>query len=136
MRSDQASASLVVDGRDIPILFSTRSGGNLDSQESKFMPGAMQPERALGGTQTVENVTLSGEYRPELHEDHIQYLKRKAGKGDATVTEQSLDADGNSFGRPQTWVGVLKAINTGDYDASSGDARLVELEISTHGRLA
>jgi hypothetical protein len=132
-RQDQSHVTLIVDGRQIGIVFSKRGGGTADSEEAKYPPGSMGPERALGGRQTVENVTLNGEFRPDRDQAEIDYLKARVGGGEAKVAEQALDAAGHAFGKPELWSGVLKAVDTGDYDASANEAREFELEISTHG---
>lgn len=133
MRQDQATVSLVVDGRSVPITFSKRDGGKADSEDGKYPPGGMQPERAIGGRQTVEDVTLTGEYRPEVHASLVAWLESRRGKGRATCVEQTLDEDGNPFGSTETWTGILKSVGRGEYDAGSNDARELELEISTDG---
>ncbi len=133
MRQDQAVCSLTVDGREIPVTFSKRSGGMADSEESKYPPGGNQPEKAMGGRQTVENVTLSGEYQPEIHQSIIAWLESRRGRGKATVVEQPIDDEGDTIGEPETWTGLVKSVNRGEYDAESSDAREVEIEISTHG---
>lgn len=131
MRSDQGNCSLVVDGRPAPIPFTKRTGGLFDSDESKYPAGGMGRHKALGGPQTEENVTLVGEYEPEDHGDYIDWLVERRGKGVANVTEQPLDVEGNANAKPDTWTGRMKSVNKGDYDSSSGDAREVEIEIST-----
>lgn len=133
LRQDQASVSLTVDGTKLPFIFNRREGGNTDSEESKTFPGGMRPQKAHGGPQTVENVTLAGEFIPQQDHEGLRWLRSRAGKGVVSASEQLLDVDGNAFGRPDTWTGVLKSVNTGDYDASSGDPRELEVEVSTDG---
>lgn len=135
VRQDQGNVTLTVDGREIPIVFKKRDGGEVDSQESKSYPGGMAGEHAHGGAQTVGNVTLGFEFRPSVHDPIIRFLKSRVGKGECVCVEQPLDVDGNAFGRPQTWKGKLKKTHSGDYDANSSDPRDGELEISTHGEI-
>lgn len=133
LRKDQASISLTVDGRKMPFIFNRREGGNTTSEESKTYPGGMRPQKSHGGPQSVENVTLGGEFVPQQDHDSLRWLRSRAGRGEVSVSEQLLDVDGNAFGRPDTWTGVLMSVNTGDYDASSGDPRELEVEVSTDG---
>lgn len=133
IRQDQASISLTVNNVQVPFIFSRREGGNVTSEESKTYPGGMRPQKAHGGPQSVENVTLAGEFIPSQDHGALRRLATLAGKGAASVSEQLLDVDGNAFGVPTTWTGVLMSVTTGDYDASSSDPRELEVEISTDG---
>lgn len=133
IRQDQANISLTVDGRKIPFVFSRREGGQSMSEESKTYPGGGAPQKAHGGPQMVENLTLAGEFVPARDQDTLRWLRTRVGKGSCSVTEQLLDVDGAAFGRPETWTGVLLSVNTGNYDASSADPREIELEVSTDG---
>lgn len=133
MRQDQGVVSLTVDGRQIPITFSKRGGGTADSEENKYAPGGNQPEKAQGGRQTVENVTLAGEYQPEIHQTIVSWMESRRGIGKATCVEQPTDDEGDPAGAPETWTGVLKSVTRGEYEAGSNDTRELELEISTNG---
>jgi hypothetical protein len=133
MRQDQSHCTLTINNHQIGIVFSKRDGGMTDSEETKYKPGSMGPERALGGAKTVENVKLTGEFRPDRNQEDIDFLKAHAGGGAARVSDQPLDSDGHAFGKAEVWTGVLKSVTTGQYDASSNVAREVEIEISTHG---
>lgn len=132
-RQDQSSVSLTVDGQSMPFIHSKREGGNTTSDDNKSFPGGMRPQVAHGGPAVVENVTLAGQFTPERDHEALRWLRSRVGKGKAVVTEQQLDVDGNAFGRPDTWTGVLMSVSTGDYDASSGEPRELEIEISTDG---
>ena len=133
IRQDQASISLTVDGERVPFIFNRREGGQSASEESKTYPGGGRPQKAHGGPQMVENITLAAEFVPAQDHETLRRLRTRVGKGAAVVTEQLLDADGVAFGRPDTWTGVLMSVTSGTYDASSADPREVELEISTDG---
>jgi hypothetical protein len=133
LRQDEANIGLTVDGREFPGLFSKRDGGEATSEESKTFPAGGHTQQAHGGQQTVENVTLGGEFVPDRDNADIQFLKTRRGKGDASVVEYGLDGDGNVIERLNSWTGKLMSVNTGSYDANSNDPREFEIVISTHG---
>jgi len=111
-----------------------KEGGQVDSEETKYPPGGMKPEVSLGGRQTVENVTLRRLYRlVRDHQDLSRVLIAGAGKARVTVAQQPLDIEGNVFGRPIVWSGILKRAAFPDVDSENSDAALVELEITPDG---
>lgn len=131
MRQDQRRVTLTVDGVSYGV-WDTKGGGTVDSEELKHRKGGMGAQRALGGPQTVENLTLAKLVEPEVWPE-IRVLRGRVGKGDCTCTEQPLDDDGNAFGPPDVYTGKLKSVKSPDHDANSADAAMVELEISTNG---
>jgi hypothetical protein len=134
-RQDTWSVSVSVDDVDYGV-WDKKSGGNADSEETKYKPGGMAPEITLGGSQSVENVTLSRLY--DLNRDHqiISTLLARRGRAPAVVKQQPLDHDGNVFGSPVVFRGVLKAVNVPDVDSEGNDAAMVEIEISTAATVA
>lgn len=132
-RKDQSSVSLTVDGQAMPFVHNRREGGSVTSEDNKSFPGGMRPQKAHGAPATVDNVTLGGEFEPNRDHEMLRWLKSRVGKGKCVVTEQQLDVDGNTLGRPDTWTGVLLSVSTGEYDASSGEPRELEIEVSTDG---
>lgn len=131
-RKDQYSVSVSIDGTDYGV-WDTMSGGDVDSDEKKYKPGGMAPEISLGGSRTVNNVKVSRLY--DLNRDHpvIKTLMSLAGLGTATVKKQPLDVNGNTFGAPIVYQGKLKTVTPPDADSESGDAAMVELEVSSAG---
>lgn len=131
-RQDQHSITVSVDDRDLGV-WDKRSGGAVDSEETKYRPGGLASTISLGGSVTVDNVTLQRLY--DLGRDHalMPWLRSRVGKGQVTVTDQPLDVDGNAFGRPDVYTGVLKRVTPPDADSESSDAALVEIEVSTSG---
>lgn len=132
-RQDQANVSLTVDGQPTPFLFQKRSGGKTGSEGSKTPPGAMQPKRAHGGIQDIEDLSLEGEFVPSRDNATIQRLKARVGKGRAGVTENILDVDGNVIGVLNNWAGVLSSLDTGQYDATSSEPRMFVIEVECDG---
>jgi hypothetical protein len=133
LRQDEGTCSLTVDGRALPFVFSKRSGGKVGSEGSKTFPGAMRPQKAHGGSATIEDVTLEGEFVPSRDNEQIQWLKTRAGKGAAGVVENGLDVDGNVIATLNRWTGVLASVDPGDYDASSSTPRMFAIDVEADG---
>lgn len=134
-RLDQYDISVSLDGVNLGT-FDKMSGGAIDSEEVKYKPGAMAPQISLGGSVTVDNVTVERLYRLDRDLPLIPNLKARVGKGQCVVTRQSLDVDGIPFGKPQTWNGKLKKLTWPDPDSESNAAAMLQLEISSAGTVA
>jgi hypothetical protein len=129
----QSAVSVRIDADGLGDLgvWSRRTGGNADSEETKFPPGGMADEISLGGRGTFDNITVA-----KLFRDLIPYrrsLLNARGGARVTVSDQPLDRDKNPIGVPTVYVGTLKAVNFGDSDSTSNDPKLIELEITTDG---
>lgn len=112
-----------------------KTGGNVDSEEYKFSPGAMGDPVSLGGRKVIDNVVVSRLYR--LERDHVDLSKRLingVGKAKITVSQQPLDINGNAYGRPMVWTGTLKRFSPPEVDSESSDAALAEIEITVEGQ--
>jgi hypothetical protein len=137
-RQDQYAITLNVDGVDMGV-WDKLSGGEIDSEESKYKPGGMGAHISLGGSVEVGNITVSRLYN--LNRDHegangIHWLISRVGKGNVTVNRQPLDVDGNAFGRPLVYTGKLKTVTPPEVDSESADAALIECEITPAGTVA
>ena len=132
MITSQSTVKLIVAGREMPMTFSKREGGGVSAGGSKYRRGGGAPERAQGGPGTVENVTLAGEYMPELHATDFAFLEANLN-APCTCIEQTLGEDNSVVGPPETWTGKLEAVMRGEYDANSTDTREFEVEINTDG---
>lgn len=134
-RADTYSVAVNIDGEDTGI-WDKLTGGGIDSEETKYKPGGMVGQISLGGTINADNVTISRIY--DLNRDHTR-VKRwmaRAGKATVVVTKQPLDIDGNVFGDPLVYTGVLKACTPPEVDSESSDAGLIEIEVSIAGQVA
>lgn len=134
MRQDQWSNTVTIDGTPLGV-WDTFDGGASDSEETKYKPGGMQPEISLGGSRSFSNLTLS-RLLDRADWEYMRDLMTKTGKATCVVSRQPLDADGNPWGRPLTYRGVLKAVTPGGTDSNSSDALTWEIEISTEGSVA
>lgn len=114
-------------------IFDKMSGGEIDSDDNQYKPGAMGPPVSLGGPKSVGNVTVSRLYRLARDHDGVQQLIDAAGKSRMVVTKQPLDIDGNAYGRPIVYKGILKRVSPPDVDSESSDAGLIEYEMTVDG---
>lgn len=111
-----------------------KQGGETDSEEYKYSPGAMAGTVSLGGRKNVGNVTVSRLYR--LLRDHATVLRMLisgAGKARIVIAQQPLDINGNVFGNPIVWNGTLKRVSPPEVDSESSDAALIEIEATVEG---
>lgn len=134
-REDQYSVTVNIDNTDLGV-FDKLTGGEIDSEESKFRPGGMASQVSLGGYKTVSNLTVSRLY--DLARDHlkVQFLLERVGKGSATISKQPLDVNGNPFGAPIVYTGKLKQVKLPDHDSESADAAMIELEFSPNATVS
>lgn len=134
MRQDQWSNTVTIDGQPMGV-WDTLDGGESTSDEVKYKPGGMQPEISLGGSRSIGNLTLSRLLQREDWE-FMRRMMNRTGRARCTVSRQPLDADGNPWGRPLTYRGVLMSVTPGGTDSNSSDALTWEIEISTEGSVA
>lgn len=128
-RTDQYSLTLAIDGEDFGV-WDKLTGGDIDSSETKYKPGAMAPEVSLGGSVSVSDLVIDRLY--VLDRDHVAIpgLVDKVGKGQCTIVKQPLDLNKNAFGKPIVYTGVLKTLNLPDADSEGTAAALITLTVS------
>lgn len=129
-RLDQYSVTVTLDGSPLGV-FDKMTGGEIDSEETKYKPGAMAPQVSLGGSVTVNNVMVSRLFRLNRDPALLPALKSRVGKGTVRVSKQSLDVDGNPFGTPLVYTGILKQLTFPEPDSESSSAALLALEVSS-----
>lgn len=134
-REDTWLISLSLDGRDLEV-WDTFSGGEIDSDESKYRPGGMAAEVSLGGTRTLGEITVGREY--DYLRDHpiVPWLVNRVGSGRCIVGRQPLDVNGVPQGTPTTYTGTLKTLTLPDIDSMSNDPALIELAITPDGTVS
>lgn len=110
------------------------SGGEGDSNESRYRPGGLAAEVSLGGTKTIGNVTASKLY-DESVDSWFHQVYEARGAATVDLSKQPLGADGNPKGRALGYSGVLKAVTPPDHDSESSDAALVAIEFVPNGSL-
>jgi hypothetical protein len=126
-RQDNFSVTASVDGDPLGV-FDTFSGGETDSDDTKHRAGAMGPEEALGGPPSVGNITISRLFKTGRDVPIAPKLRPKVGRGTAVITKQLLDKDGNAFGAPEVFRGILKRVQSPEHDSNSSDGAMLELE--------
>ena len=112
------------------------TGGERDSDETKYRSGGQPNQVALGGPGTVSNVTAERRFLAERDMAVLKALMPLAGKTRATLTKQPLDDNYSPYGPPLTYSGVLKKVTPPEADSMSSSAALIALEISTDGTIA
>ena len=114
-------------------IWDKRDGGEVDSEETTYNPGAMAERISLGGRVVPGNNTLSRLFRGSRDQDTLQKMFNAAGKSDVQIYEQPMDIDGNAYGRPIVWTGTLKRVTPPPRDSNSNNAALIEIEVTTTG---
>lgn len=135
MRANTWANTVTVDG--VPLgVWDTLEGGEVDSEETRYRPGGMAPQVSLGGTATVGALTLGRLLSRGRDWDLLRRLMNRAGKARATVHRQPLDSDGNPWGRPMVYRGVLKTVTPPDTDSDSDDPALWQIVITPEGTVS
>lgn len=135
MRQDQNAVTFSLDGVDLGV-WDKLSGGEIDSEETRYKPGGMGAPITLGGSVEVQELTISRLYMLSRDHDRIHWLISRVGKGIGVVARQPLDPDGNAYGAPLVYTGTLKTVNPGEIDSESSDALLVECALTPAGTVA
>jgi len=117
-------------------IWTERKGGTVDSEEAKIYPGGMQSQISLGGSRSVDNVTLSKVFDLDGLEAQVATLGALCGSASVGITQQPLDRDGNVYGTPWSYTGVLKSVSPPEYDANGNDAAMIEIEVSVEGDIS
>jgi len=115
-------------------IWDKRSGGELDSEEVKYHPGAMADQIQLGGRVVPGNNTLSRLFKGDRDQARLGQMFAAVGKSKVKITEQPLDTDGNAYGNPIVWIGILKKVASPNRDSESNNPAMIEIEVSTSAR--
>lgn len=123
---------------DIPIIkgiWDTRTGGQIDSEETLYHPGGMASPISLGGRQTPENITLSRLCKVGRDWQAIPALMGGVGKSRVTITDDVLDFDGNDFPGVSgiTYTGTLKRVQPPPANSEDSGAAMIEIEVTIDG---
>ncbi len=131
-RQNTWAIRLKVNGQDFDV-WDKKTGGEIDSEDGKYSPGAMRPPIDLGGQKNTGNVTLERYY--DRIDDHskINILLQAAGSGQVVITQRPMDPDGNEFGPSITYVGRLKRVSPPDTDSESNTAAMLSVECVIRG---
>lgn len=114
--------------------FDSISGGESDSESTKYARGGLADEEPLGGRKTVGDVTIGRLYDTYMQNNEA-WIDDATGKGTLTITKQPIDDDGNSFGPKRVYTGKLITMTPPDHDSMSSDAARIELVCSPKGSI-
>lgn len=130
----QTNFLVTVSADDVDLgTFDKFSGGDGDSEETKYPPGGMGPEESLGGRQTRENFTVGRRYKLERDHPIFAWLDSRRGKATIVAARQPLDTDGNPYGKPTIFTGNLKKVTGPEHDSTSSEVAKLELEVTPGG---
>lgn len=114
----------------------SKSGGNMTSTSTKIKPGGMSPQVSIGGTKDIQNITLRRPYQLGFDDQYLDEYYAAAGRAPASVTVVSVDDDGNPNGVARTFRGVFIRVNPPEWDATSDEAAMIEIELDLEGSLS
>lgn len=120
--------TVVVNGQSLGV-FDTSSGGDSTTKAAKHRAGGMGNEVIYASLPTYSALTVGRVLEPARDYELIRALYPLIGRVTASVTEQLLDADGNTSGNPKTWTGSLSGVKPGKTDSNSTNVRMFEIDI-------
>lgn len=121
--------TVVVDGKSLGV-FDSLTGGDAVASESKHRPGGMGDEESYPSLPSYGPASVARVYKRQRDHELIRTLTAKAGRVSGSVTEQPLDADGNSWGQPTVYKGRFLGVKRGSGDSTSDSPRMFELDFS------
>lgn len=128
-RQDTFEIEVYLNGNSMGI-WDKKTGGELDSEETKYYPGGMADPISLGGRVTPGNITLQRLYDRVLDHNNMQAWYDQVGHGGIKVHQHAMDIDKNRYGNAVIWAGTLKRVNAPDVDSESSTAALFEIEVT------
>jgi hypothetical protein len=128
-RQDTFEMEVFLNGNSMGI-WDKKTGGELDSEETKYYPGGMADAVSLGGRVTQGNITLQRLYDRVLDHNNMQSWFDQVGRGGVKVHQHAMDIQGNRYGNAVIWAGTLKRVQAPDVDSESSSAALFEIEVT------
>ncbi len=118
----------------IPGWMGTKTGGEIEAEVSKAWDGgATQPE-TLSSPSETSNVVVSKLYRSAIHKPILDSWAKQVGTLRTTVSVFDTDPDLGPIGQPTVYAGaLLTKLTRPEYDASSSDPAMFELEFAVNG---
>jgi hypothetical protein len=133
-REDQydVTVSVAYGGRTIDLgTFDSFSGGEVDSEETKYYPGGMEQQLSLGGRRTVNNFTVGRLYKLDRDHPLMGWLLGGVGKASVTATKTSLTIDDTAVSNPLVYTGTVKTVTPPDHDSQSSDPAVWTMEVTS-----
>lgn len=135
-REDMWAVTVEVDGLGDLGVFDKRTGGDVDSDEQKYRPGAMAQPVSLGGAITMSNVVLERNYVLERDHPFVHQLLGLVGVAEIHCSAQPLDYNKVPFGRPIVESGKIKNVAWPDHDSTSSNPGMLHIEFVPTGGVA
>ncbi len=120
----------------IPGFWAEATGREVEADVSDaWNGGELEPEK-LASPPTTGNIVLRRPYKPRRDGSIVRQLTagRRVGSWRTTVSIQDTDAELNPIGQPWVYAGaLLTAVRPPDFDASSGDPQVIDMEFAVRG---
>ena len=129
MRADMWRIFVHLDGQYTGT-WDKRTGGELDSEETKYSPGGMGDPISLGGRVTPTNVVLQKIYDYDNDHNMIDVWYAAVGSKPVDIFSVPLDRNGAPYGMPIQHSGTLKRVHVPDVDSEASTAALFEIEVT------
>jgi hypothetical protein len=117
-------------------IFDTWEGGNVTADSTKYRPGNMGPQMALGGNPEIDDITCVRYYDQLRDSPNDTWLASGVGGARCAVKKQTLDPDGNAYGTAYNITGTLVGFQHPEHDSNSADFALLTLVIAPTGQFA
>ncbi len=130
-REQNKRVKLIVDGVDLGV-WDQKTGGDTDSNSTQYFLGGMGPRLSLGGTQQTANLVLN-KLEDQTIVGQVKWLRSRAGKGKAIVSDQRLDDEGVAWGDPDVYSCLVKRVKPSDSNANGNNAAIIEIELEVQG---
>jgi len=118
-------------------IWDTRTGGEIDSEEHLYHPGAMKEPYSLGGRVNPGNIIMSRNFRvgrdlqAQSIPGGIQTLIDAAGRSRVIITMFTMDRYKNVHTPAIVWRGTLKRVTLPEHNSeSTSDPGMLEIECS------
>lgn len=111
------------------VIFDTLSGGNVESEPTKYRPGGMGKQIILGNPKEISDITVGVIYDDFLHAA-VKPLTNVTGRARMTIRVDQLDAEKNTKGSGITYTGVLTGIQPPEHDSEGNNAARLELTMA------
>ena len=135
-RSDMFQLQVSVAGVNIDtISWDSVEGGELQSDDTSFNPGGMQPQIALGGKRSRSAMTVKRIWSDALLGSYVA-LDNVAGNAPVTISVQTLSASKQPVGSPLVYTGILQTCTRPGFDSSSSSVVYLQLVVGMNEALS
>jgi hypothetical protein len=130
LRADQFRIKCAVNGVNPPAIASwtSMSGGDLTSEDTKVRPGGMLPQVSLGGPTTRSDAVVERLYGTTIAPYIVQW--EQAIDQGMWISYTPLDGAGNPAGPTTTLHGILKAVKPPEMNSNQTGAAMLSLTMS------